>query len=76
MRTRMDDTVHIEVKVILLLANRVGAGDVQRDFLAVHLLGLLLNNRRNNLRIFVGEPSEKRRDTHIGDATLLESRRG
>lgn len=64
----MNNTVHIQVQIIHFLPIRIGTRRVDRDFLSVDLIGKFFDDGRDNLGVFVREPSEKRRDTHYGDA--------
>jgi hypothetical protein len=45
-------------------AIRIWFSSVDRNDLTIYFLWLIFNNRRDNLRVLVGEPSKKRWDTH------------
>lgn len=68
MRTRMDDTVEVKVKVIELPITRgdiwIPPGCVDWHVDAFHFLRLLLDDAGDNLGILLREPSEQRWDTH------------
>lgn len=79
MGARMDNAIHIQVKIVEFLAVWVGASAVNRnDGAIVHGKRLVLNHRRYDLGVFVGKPSEGRGNTHIVECcglSSLESRR-
>lgn len=64
MSTWVNDTVHIQVQIVHLISIGVGTRGVHGNLFAVDFLRKLLDNGGDDLRILVGEPSEKRWDTH------------
>lgn len=69
MGTWVNNAVHVQVKIIHLLTVGVGARSIDWNLLSIDFLGQFLNNRRDNLRVLVGKPSEESGDTHIDYAT-------
>lgn len=70
MRTGMNDTVHVQVQIVELLAVGVGLSGVNGDNSAiVHGHGSVLDDWGDDLRVLVGKPSEGRGDTHLVDSS-------
>lgn len=65
----MDDTVHVEIQVVKLLAIGVWLGRVNRNDGAIgHSNRLILDDGRDDLGILGGQPPESRRNTHLAKA--------
>ena len=60
----MDDTIHVQVQVVRLLAIGVGFGRIDGNHFAIDFIWLLLDDRRDDFWVFVGEPTEQSRNTH------------
>jgi hypothetical protein len=62
---RVHDAVHVEVEVVKLFAVWIRARTVDGDDgSVVHLDGLLLNDRADDLGVLLGEPSEGGGNAH------------
>lgn len=73
----MNDTVHVQVEVILLFAIRIGPPRVDGDFglgavATINLFGSLFDDGADDLGVLFTEPAEKRRDTHVGCLFLAQ----
>lgn len=72
MRARMNDTVHVEVKVVKLFAIWVWPSCIDGNRRSIFERdGLILNHWRDDLGILVGKPSESRRNTHLAGCAFV-----
>ena len=59
MRARVYNAIHIEVEVVELFSIRIFLGRVDWDLLSVDIGRLVFDDRRNNLWVLFGQPSEE-----------------
>ena len=72
MRAGMNDAVHVQVEVVKLLAIGIRLRGVDGDHGAiVHLDWEILQDRRDNLGVFGGEPPEGGGNTHLVEGGVL-----
>jgi hypothetical protein len=64
MRTRMHDSIEVEIQIVHLFAIWVGLSGVNGDGDAINFLGLFLNYGVYDLGILLGKPAEERWNTH------------
>ena len=69
MRTGVYYAVEVEIQVVHLFPVGICLCSINRILLAINLVGLLLDHRRDDLRVLFREPSEKSWDAH--DARCL-----
>ena len=67
MSARMDDAVHIQVKVVHLLSIWIWGRAIDWDSLAINLSREILDDGRYYLGVLLRKPSEHSRDTHDGE---------
>ena len=65
----MDDTIHIKVEIVELLAVRIGLRGVYENcalaaISILHLLRAMLDDWRDDLGVLLAEPAEEGWDTH------------
>lgn len=67
MSARVDDSIHIQVKVIHLLSIWIRGRAIDWDSLAVNLSWEILDDGGYYLGVLLRKPSEHSRDTHDGE---------
>ena len=60
----MDDSIKVEIEIVHFLAIRIRLCCINGVLDAIDFVWLFFNNRRYDLRVFLGEPSKKRWNTH------------